>query len=106
MANQFTRDDLAKFLPSTKLIRAFEDLTNNVDVTLPDQIEAVSIAAQQALAAAIADPDTSEAPVQALDIRVAALEAATATEPVNQPRDLSQDFADLQAFTYGTSPWL
>lgn len=108
MANQLTRDDLSKFLPAgnTKLIRAFESLISSVDVSLPDQITIIAALANQALVAAVTEPDYAADAAQALQGRIAGLEALVSTAPNNEPRDLSRDFAELQAFTYGTSPWL
>lgn len=39
---QISRDKLAKFLPTLELIKAFENLSEDVSKTLPDAIDAVA----------------------------------------------------------------
>lgn len=47
---QVTRDKLAQFLKSQELIKLFENLTQDVSVTVPEALDTISAVADQALA--------------------------------------------------------
>jgi hypothetical protein len=49
---KLTRNQLAAFLPTPETIRAFEQILNDVGISLPNELEAVSFTAENALAEA------------------------------------------------------
>lgn len=49
---KLTRNQLAAFLPTPEAVRAFEQILNDVGITLPNELEAVSYTAENALAEA------------------------------------------------------
>ncbi len=57
-----TREELAQFLPSHKLIKAFESLTEGVNVVLPTELDAIRAQVDEvALAAGAAQNETMTA---------------------------------------------
>ena len=76
MSDQLKRDDLRKFLPDERTIRAFENLQSTVDLTLPGQIASAQSLANQALAIALA---TGDADNSAMQVALSELAAQIAT---------------------------
>lgn len=66
-SRQLTRDDLAQFLPNPKLIRAFELITEDVTVTLPDAIAGAGSDADNVLATSSFSPPQQPDALQLTD---------------------------------------
>jgi hypothetical protein len=72
-----TREELAQFLPSHKLIKAFENLTEGVTVVLPTELDAIRAQVEEAaLAAGAAQNET----MTALALAATAIAAVAAQE--------------------------
>ena len=66
-SRQLTRDDLAQFLPNPKLIRAFELMTEDVTITLPDAIADSGSDADSVIAQASFAPPMRQSTLQLTD---------------------------------------
>lgn len=88
-----SRAELQSFLPTPRLIKAFEDLTANVQVGLPAALEATELVAQNGLLGAAAALGRAESARGAADKLVPAVQALE-SEAAND-RGLSSEVARL-----------
>jgi len=92
------RDELSRFLPTQRAIRAFEHLQNDVTEVLPDAAQAAAAAAEAAQAAADAALLAAQAAAAAAAAAQAAADAALAlAQDLEQASTTGPLMADMQA---------